>query len=123
MLQVELAVAAIVTVVDYQVGVAEVVKVGNYIIAHLLPVFLDDDPLVSLFPVDVEIKVFHQVFGEVVTQEGDVVVKFAYFEDLLTTHAGFASKSLSLLPGGIIPALLDVFKHLEAQVVRVERGS
>ena len=74
MLDVEFAIATIVTILDDQVGIAEVSQAGNDTIAHLFPVLLDNDPFITLFFVEVEIKVFDEVFGQVVTQERNVVV-------------------------------------------------
>ena len=74
MLDVEFAIATIVTVFDDQVGIAEVSQAGNDTIAYLLPILLDNDPFITLFFVEVEIEVFNEVFGQVVTQERNVVV-------------------------------------------------
>src|SRR6266487_454846 len=91
MLDVELAISMIVAIVNNKVGIAKVCQAGNDAITYLLPVFLHDDPLIPLLPIKVEVEVLHKVFGQVVTQEGDIVVQFAYLKDLLATHARFTT--------------------------------
>src|SRR6266702_283703 len=113
-LDIEFAIAPVVAVVYNEVGAAEVGHAGNDAIAHLLPVFLDDYPFIALFLIQIEVEIFNQVFGKVVAQERDIVLHFAYLENLL--------QSLFLF-GRVVPALLDILEDLEAYVVRIEVGA
>src|SRR5438552_16336598 len=95
----------------------------NDAITHFLPVFLDNHPLVALFFVQVEVKVFDEILGEVVTRERDIVIKFAHLEDLMATHARFAAQAFLFLRGRTIPTTFDILEYLETKVVGIERGA
>src|SRR5262249_26739142 len=97
--------------------------------ADLAPVLLDDDPLVAFLAVDVHVEVFDQATGEVVADEGDVVLRLTDLEDLLAALA-LVGPHLAMVPLCIlaaliiceiaVPATLDVLQDLEADVVRVD---
>src|SRR5450759_2213655 len=117
---IKLAVAMVISVIDNQVGIAEVGHTGNDTIAHFFPVLLGDYPFVTVFLEEVEIKVLDEIFGQIVTQESDIVVKFAYFEYLLVAHSWLTPEIFLLLFRWIIPASLNIFEHFEAKVIGIE---
>src|SRR5260370_2921973 len=74
MLDIQLTIPPIVSIVNNQVRITEVRQAGYNTITHLFPVFLDDNPFIPLFPIDVEVKFLHKILVQVVTQEGDIVI-------------------------------------------------
>src|SRR6266487_4573283 len=64
MLDVEFAITAIVAVLNDQIGITKVGHAGDDAITHLLPVLLNNDPLVALFLIEVEIKFLDEVLGQ-----------------------------------------------------------
>jgi len=121
MLDVEFAIAPVVAILNYQVRITKIGHARDNTIAYLLPVLLDNDPLIPFFAIQVEIKIFNQILSQVVSQERDIVIEFAYLEDLLATFPRLAPQQIPLLLFRIIPAALDIFEDLEADVVRIQR--
>src|SRR5579884_3491122 len=108
MAEIQLAVATIVAIIHDQVGVAKVGHIGDDHITYFTPVLFDDDPLVALFFIEVEVEIFDEIFGQVVAQEGDIILHLAHLEEFLAALAWFAAKPILLLSGGIIPTSLDI---------------
>src|SRR5947209_3655995 len=98
----------------------KVSHISNNGIAHLLPVVLNNNPFVALFLVEIKVQVFDEIFGQIVTQERDIILDLTYFEELLAPHTRLASKFLLLFLRRIIPAFLDIFEDLIPDIIRIE---
>ena len=73
-LDVEFAVATIISVIDNEVRIAKVGHTCNDAIAHFLPVLFGDDPFIAVFLEEIEVKVLDEVFGQIVSQERYIVI-------------------------------------------------
>src|SRR6266702_4134865 len=78
MLDIQLTIPTIVAVVNNQVWITEIGQAGYNPITHLFPIFLHDNPFISFFSIEVEVKFLYEVFGQVITQERDIVIELAY---------------------------------------------
>src|SRR2546429_9892789 len=74
MLDIQLAIPTIVAVVNNQVWITEIGQAGYNPITYLFPIFLYDNPFIPFFSIEVEVKFFNKVFGQVITQERDIVI-------------------------------------------------
>lgn len=105
-LQEEFPAPLVVAVLDGDVGLAEV---GHRLadgVADLLPLLIGDRPLVVLELEDEEVEIFAELLGQVVADEGGVILQFPDLKDPLAAEA-----------------LLDVLEDLETDVVGVDRGA
>src|ERR1700722_17019426 len=128
----ELAAVLVVGVLDVDEGVAEVGQREEHLVFDLLELARVDLVVAAaiVHRKREELVPLAEVGGEVLVDEGDVVVELAPLEDLLTPEAQPLVpgpplvEALALVPlaaeAPLVPALLDVAKQLDADLVGVE---
>src|SRR6188472_87774 len=109
MFHVELTVTFIVVINDLDIRKSEVGHAGDEGVAHARPFLLRYSPFFIIYKLeDKKIQLFAEIFGQIISQEGYIIIQLAHFKDLGPSLTAFAAIGLALFLCRVLPALLDI---------------
>src|SRR5439155_18086253 len=130
----ELAAVFEVAVDDFDDRLPEIRQLLQKLLLHLLELAVEDLPAVGLLveAIDEQLLLGGEIGSEELVDEGDVVIVFAHFEDLLPAETELAIPGAAgaqvvalvvfLAEAALVPTLFDVPPQLDAELVRIDRA-